>query len=105
MPLDTLKEHFLWLGILQFDAQPHRMFIAKALNVICAAILAFYISMPFWFLIFDAVTFEDYSRSFFFFMCGSLCASWYTIYLVCHRKYAEIFDDLDDIVEKSKRIL
>lgn len=102
MTLDTLKRNFRWLGILQFDSQPNRMIIAAILNCICGGLFGFYVLSNLWFFIFDAVTYEDYSRSFFFCLSSSLGALWYATYLMGKNKYADIFDDLDDIVEKSE---
>lgn len=103
MTLDTLKNLFRWLGILQFESQPNRMLFAKILSCICCVLFALYVLTTFWFFTFDAVTFQDYSRSFFFFLTASLSTVWYVIYLMGKDEYVNLFDDLDDIIEKSKR--
>lgn len=105
MTLDNLKYFFRWFGVLQFESQPNRRLIATILNWICSVFLFLYVLTTFWFFAFDAETFEDYSRSFFFFVTATLSVIWYAIYLMGKDKYADIFDDLDDIIEKSKKIL
>lgn len=101
MTLDTLKRYFRWLGILEYDSHPNRLQFAMILKCICGGLLSYYVLSVHWYFIFDAVTFEDYSRSFFFCLSSSLGASFYVTYLMRKKEYADIFDDLDVIIEKS----
>lgn len=102
MTLDTLKQYFQWLGILQFDLHPYRVPFATISNCICVGILIFYAQSTSWFFIFDAVTFQDYSKSFFFFLSASLGLSWYATYCMGKDELAAIFDDFDGLIEKSQ---
>lgn len=105
MTLDTLKNLFCWMGIIQFESHPNRVVFAAILQAICSGIFALYALTTFWFFAFDAVTFADYSRSFFFLVTAMLCASWYMTYLMYKDEFADIFDELNNIIEKSERIV
>lgn len=97
-----LKRYFQWLGILPFDLRPYRVPFATISNCICARILTFYAQSTSWFFIFDAVTFQDYSKSFFLFLSASLGLSLSATYCMGKDEVAAIFDDFNEIIEKSQ---
>lgn len=99
MTFETLKRYFRWIGILPFKSHP--MF-GHILSCICGGLLFIYVLTTSWFFIFDAVTFEDYSKSFFYFLSASLGAGWYTMYLTRNTKLGNTFESVDEIIQKSK---
>lgn len=104
MTLDTLKYYFGWLGILSFDSQAKHKLLATILQWIYCGMFAIYVLTTSWFFAFEAVTFQDYSRSFFFVSIATLSTVWYATHVAYQDKYAQIFDDFDNIIERRKKI-
>lgn len=104
MTLDTLKYYFGWLGILSFDSQPRNILFASILQWIYCGMFALYVLTTSWFFVFDAVTFQDYSRSFFFVSIATLSTIWYVIHVVRRNEYADIFQDFEHIIGTSENI-
>lgn len=55
-----------------------------------------------WFFLFEAVTFSEFSESFYYLNCSFLMTSWYTTYLFKREKFIGIFEKLNNIIEKRK---
>lgn len=71
-------------------------------NIIFIAFFINYFVTSLWFFVFAAQTFTEYSESFYYTMSAVLALSWYSIFLHQRQNYAQVFADIDTMIEKSK---
>lgn len=95
-----LKRIMRFSGIL-FDPN-HSKTLMLISNCYFFVVFICYFLSTFWFFCFQAKVLAEYTGCFYFNCCSSLIFTWYWSY-VSHRKdYADLFNALDAMIEKSK---
>lgn len=99
LSFSEVKSNMRFAGILP---NPMR---SKLLTIIVqsyfSGICLIYFVSTLWFLLFHAEILIDYTNGFYFNACGWLVSAWYSIYLWRSDQYADLFAQLDTIIEKS----
>lgn len=72
------------------------------LNIIFIGFFINFVVTPMWFFLFTAQTIIEYSKCFYYMMSALLVLAWYSIFLHQRNDYAEVFADLERMIEKSK---
>lgn len=98
----NLKLFLCRRGILQLKSDPK----ANAITIVKrCGLFASCISLalaPAWFFLFEAQTPRENSISLICALNAVLVSSWYLTFIFQSKKFAEIFDELSSIIEKSK---
>lgn len=90
------------MGMLQLGSDPTSKRIAIVTRCVLFATYISYALAPAWFLVFEAQTTKEYSKSVLFILGALLINAWYLTFIFQSKKYAELFDELRTIIEKSK---
>lgn len=99
MSFKSLKIYLRLMGLWKNNAKHHHN---PMRNTILIIFFINYFVTTLWFFAFEAQTFIEYSESLYYTMSTLLVLSWYSIYLYQVENYAEIFANLDILIEKSK---
>lgn len=99
--LITLKSQLIFIGTLQPSTQ--REFIRfSIINCVFFTFGTLHMITMLWFIVFDAETFDDYSKCSFYILTAALTIAWYIILVWNRKNYANFFRNLDGIIEESK---
>lgn len=60
-----------------------------------------YFVTTFWYMVLYAETFAEYAEIMFFVECALITIAWHSMYLLQRRKFSDLFEDLDTLIEKS----
>lgn len=102
MTFNELKRYFRFMGIFPSDSSQREMMLCIIKNWILFGMFVLNLLTMLLFFVFDAKTFRDYSKCFFYMCCNMLPISWYSVYLWQRTKYIALFNDLDAIIERSE---
>lgn len=99
--LELLKKYLYAFGIL------HRVqseqFIGSFLRCVHFSIFISNILTNVGFFAFKAQTVTEYSESSFYVLCSILDCWWYLVYVSYSTQFNELFDDLDNLMRRSKQ--
>lgn len=95
----ALKIYLRFLGIVQMDSSRAFTIIS---NCVFFIIFIEHLLATLWFLLFNVQTFREFAESFFYVSYALLVLSWYGINFMHRQKYADNFEELDEIIDMSK---
>lgn len=94
---ESLKFYLRLLGLWKSDTEKHDLI----LNIMFFVFFFNFFVTSFWFFAFEAQNFIEYSKSFYYMTSALLSLSWYSIYIYQKISYAQVFSDLDQMIQKS----
>lgn len=98
----VLKKYLRLSGVLPWDSSHRGKFISAALKCVFFANYFMVLWQTLWFVLFEAVTFSEYSEGLYYLNGSLLMISWFTAYSFGRKKFVQIFEDLNKIIGKRK---
>lgn len=98
----VLKKYLRLSGVLPWDSSRHGKCISTALKCVFFANYLTVLSQTVWFVLFEAVTFSEFSEGLYYLNGSLLMISWFTAYSFGRDKFVEIFEDLNKIIAKRE---
>lgn len=100
MTFKSLKFYLSLMGLWKrgehYDLVLNLVFLGFFINFVVSSL---------WFFLFTAQTIIEFSKCFYYMMSAFLVLAWYSIYLYQRNEYAQVFVDLDTMMEKSKPMI
>lgn len=97
-----LKNYLRLSGVLRWSSSYYGHVIGATLKCVFFVNYLLHFLQTLWFLLFEAVTFSEFSESFYYLNGSVLMISWYAIYSFRKEDFVEIFDNLNKIIAKRE---
>lgn len=99
---EQFKIYLRRVGLLHRNSSASEKLEDFTSNCVVLSICAIYWLTASWFFVFTAQTLIQHTESFFFSSTAALIALWYLICLWYKERHAEMFERIDEIMEKSE---
>lgn len=90
------------MGIFPRDSSRRELVLCILINWIYFGMFVVNLMTMIWYLAFDAESFRDLTKCFFYMCCNMFPISWYSVYLWQRTEYIDLFNDLDALIARSK---